>query len=171
MGEAALAFKGEGLGNHSDGERAHLAGQRGDDGSGAGAGASAETGGDKDHVRAFEGLDDLFSVFESATAADFRIGARAQAVSQLGAKLDLYRRARHLQRLQVGIGDRKFHAFDTGADHAVDGVAAAAADADDFDLGVIAGVFVEMNADFVVFVSHVYSRETAFSCWLLAFSF
>ena len=93
---AALAFEGERLGDHRDGERAHLAGQRSDDRRRAGAGSAAEAGGDEHHVGAFQRLDDLVGVFQRGLAADFGIGARAQAVGQLDAELDLHRRARHL---------------------------------------------------------------------------
>ena len=68
-----------------------LAGERGDDRRGAGAGAAAEAGGDEDHVGAFERLDDLVGVFERGLAADFGIGAGAEAVGELGAELDLHR--------------------------------------------------------------------------------
>ena len=135
---AALALEGERLGDDGDGERAHFAGQRGDDRRGAGAGAAAQAGGDEHHVGAFERLDDLVGVFERGLAADLGIGAGAEAVGQLDAELELDRGARHPQRLQVGVGDHEIHALDAGVDHAVDGVAAAAAHADDLDLGVVA---------------------------------
>ena len=122
-------------------------GQRRDDRRGAGAGAAAEAGGDEDHVGAFEGFDDLVGIFERGFAADFRIRARAQAVGQLHAELQLDRRVRHAQRLQVGVGDDEFDALHAGINHAVDRVAAAAAHADDFDLGVVAGFFVEADAN------------------------
>jgi hypothetical protein len=146
---AALAFEGKGLRDHSNRERAHFAGQRGDDGSGAGTGAAAEAGGNEDHVGTFKGFDDLVGVFERGFAADFRIGARAQAVGQLHAKLQLDRGVRHAQRLQVGIGDNEFNAFHAGVDHAVDSVAASSTYADDFDLGVVARFFVEADANVV----------------------
>jgi hypothetical protein len=45
-----------------------------------------------------------------------------------------------------------------GIDHAVDSVAAAATDSDDLDLGLIARVFVKLDADFIVIlVAHVSS--------------
>ena len=119
---AAFAFEGEWLGHHRNRERAHFAGERGDDGSGTGAGAAAQAGGDEDHVGAFEGLDDLVGIFERGFAADFGVGAGAQAVGQLHAELNLHRRARHPQRLQVGVGDDELDAFHAGIDHAVDGV-------------------------------------------------
>ena len=147
LGLAALAFEGEGLGDDGDGERAHFAGERGDDRRGAGAGAAAEAGGDEHHVGAFEGFDDLVGVFERGLASDFGIGARAEAVGELDAELDLDRRVRELERLQIGVGDHELDAFEVRLDHAVDGVAAAAADADDLDLCAVQGLFVEVNAN------------------------
>ena len=145
-----LPSKANGLGDDGDGERSHFAGERGDDGRGSGAGAAAESGGDEDHVGAFEGFDDFVGVFERGFASDFGIGAGAEAVGELHAELDLDRSARELERLEVGVGDHELDAFEVRLDHAVDGVAAAAADADDLDLGAVDGVFVEMNADVVV---------------------
>ena len=109
---APLAFEAERLRHHGHGQRAHLAGERGDDRRRARAGAAAETGGDEHHVRAFERLDDLVGIFERSLAPAFGIRARAQAIGQLDAELDLDRRARHLQRLQVGVGDHELHALD-----------------------------------------------------------
>ena len=145
---AALAFEGEGPGDDGDGERAHLAGERRDDGRGAGAGAAAEAGGDEDHVGAFEGFDDLLGIFERGLAADVGVGAGAEAAGELDAELQLDGRLRELERLAVGVGDDELDAFDAGADHAVDGVAAAAADADDLDPRAARDFVVVLNADF-----------------------
>ena len=54
---------------------------------------------------------------------------------------------RHAKRLQVGVGDNELDALHAGIDHAVDCVAAASTYADDFDLGVVAGLFVEADAN------------------------
>ena len=53
----------------------------------------------------------------------------------LRADLQLVRRGVELERLQVGVGDDELDAVEAGRDHAVDGVAAAAADADHLDAG------------------------------------
>ena len=98
-------------------------------------------------------------------AADVRISAGAQAVGELYAKLDLDGRAAHLQRLQVGVGGHELHAFDVSINHAIDGIAAAAADTDNFDLGVVADFFVELDADIAGFrflFRHVHPM--AFGC-------
>ena len=131
---AALAFESEGLGDHGDGERPKFAGKRSDHRRGAAAGASAEAGGDENHVGAFQGFDDFLGIFQRGLAAGFGVGAGAQALGEFRAELQLGGRLRKPQRLQVGVGGDKFHALDLGADHAVDGVATAAAHADDLDL-------------------------------------
>ena len=53
-----------------------------------------------------------------------------------------------MQRLHVSIGRYKLHTLHVGVNHAVHRVAAAAADADDFDARVVAGLFIELNSDF-----------------------
>ncbi len=67
------------------------------------------------------------------------------------------------KRLQVGVGNHEFDAFHAGIDHAVDRVVPAPAHADDLDLGVVAGVFVEADAN-VVFFFHVRRLQWIFSC-------
>ena len=55
---AALALELEGLGDHADGQDAHLLGHARDHRRRAGAGAAAHAGGDEQHVRAADGLAD-----------------------------------------------------------------------------------------------------------------
>ena len=155
---AAFAFKGKRLGHDGDGERAHFAGEGGNDRRRARAGAATESGGDENHVGTFEDFNDLVRVFERGFAADLGIGARAQSVGQLHSELNLGGGARHPQRLQVGVGDDEFDVFHARVNHAIDGVVAAAADTDDLDASVVAGFFVEADAESVVF-SHTSPRK------------
>ena len=134
---AAFAFEGERLGDHRDGKRAHFARQRGDDRRSPRARASAKSGGDENHVRAFQRFNDFVGVFERSLAADFRIRARAEAIRQLHAELNLGGRARHAQRLQVGVGHDELDVLHARVDHAIDGVVAPAAHADDLDARVV----------------------------------
>ncbi len=62
------------------------------------------------------------------------------------AELQLDRRLAELERLHVGIGGDELHALHAGLDHAVDGVAAAAAHADDLDARAARGFVVKLNA-------------------------
>ena len=103
-----------------------------------GAGAAAETGGDEDHVGAVEHLLDALPVLERGVLADLGVGAGAEAGGEARAELELDRRRGGAQRLEIGVGDDELHAGELGADHPVDRVRAAAAEADDLDLGRLA---------------------------------
>jgi len=147
---AALAFKTKGPGHHGHGKRSHLAGQRCNDRSGARTGSPAQACRNKDHVCAFKSFDDLLRVFEGGRASDIGIGAGAEPARQLNAELKLNRRIRDLEGLRVGIGDDELDPFDTCGNHAVDGVIAAAADADDLDTGTARHVLVIVDADGII---------------------
>ena len=116
-------FEAERLGDHGDGERADLGGQRGDDGRRAGAGAAAHAGGEEDHVGAFERLEDLLGVLQGGLAADVGVGAGAEAVGEHAADLQLDRRAALGERLRVGVGGDELDAAELSVDHAVHRVA------------------------------------------------
>src|SRR5258708_1960592 len=81
------ASTANGFGAPRNAQSAQFPRGRGYSGRGAAARAPAEAGGDKDHVRAFECFDNFFCVFERGFAADFGIGARAEALGELRAKL------------------------------------------------------------------------------------
>ena len=159
--QLALApLEPERLGDDRNRQRAELAGQAGDDRRGTGAGAAAQAGGDEDHVRAVERFDQLVGVFEGRLTADVRIGAGAEPLGQLRADLELVGRGIELQRLQVGVDDDELDAVEAGGDHAVDGVAAAAADADDLDPGAGADLGIERQTQcFVLGIAGPVSRS------------
>ena len=54
-----------------------------------------------------------------------------------------------MQRLHVGVGGDELDAFHAGRDHAVDGVVAAAADADDLDRRRLRRFVLILNAEIV----------------------
>ena len=132
---AAVAFQGEGLGDHADGQDARLAHRAGDHRRGAGAGAAAHAGGDEHHVRAGELLHDLDHGFLGAGAADIGLGARAQTFGGGGAKLDAPFGLGLGQGLGIGVGHDEVDAFQARLDHVVDGIAAGAAHAQHRDAG------------------------------------
>ena len=119
---------------HADGQRADLVlGDLGDHRRGAGAGAAALAGGDEHHVGALQRLLDLVARLGRGALADVRIGARAEALGQLVADVQLDVGVAHRERLRVGVAGDELDAAQAGVDHAIDRVRAAAADADDFD--------------------------------------
>ncbi len=70
-------------------------------------------------------------------AADLGVGAGAEAAGELAADVELHVGVAHEQRLRVGVDGDELDALEADFDHAVDGVDAAAADADDLDDGQI----------------------------------
>ncbi len=150
---AALAFESKRLRDNRDAQSAEFAGERSYYGRSAAAGASAEAGGDENHVRAFERFNNFVSVFEGSFAADLGIRARAEPFGEFRAELQLHGSLRELERLQVGIGRDEFDAFDFGADHAVNCVASAAAHADDFNLRGLQ-LLAEAHANSCIFRRH-----------------
>ena len=70
------------------------------------------------------------------------------------------------KRLHVGVGDDELDAFQFGGNHAIDGVAPAAAHAYDFDLRSASDFVVVVNADFVGRIHRVLLRFF----WMLSIS-
>ena len=88
-----------------------------------------------------------FSVSSSAACRPtFGIGSGAEPLGQLRSDLQLDRRGVQPQRLHVGVGDDELDAVEAGSDHAVHGIAAAAADADDFDAGARSCLLIELES-------------------------
>ena len=158
---ASFPFEAEGACDDRDGEGAELGGESGDDGGGACAGAAAEAGGDEHHVGVGEHFDEFIRIFQRGAAADIGVCAGAEAFGQFRADLDACRCGVLCQRLEIGVGDDELDSFEAGAHHAIDGVAAAAADADDFDARACARFGFEFQAkrlrrsDLVSFVHRV----------------
>ena len=129
----ALALKGEGLGDDAHGQDAQIMGDLGHNGSRTGAGAAAHAGSDKDHLRALECICDLVLALLGSALADLRVCACAAALGQLGTQLHLGGSVVLGQSLLVRVHCDKFNALQAVADHAVDRVAAAAANTDHLD--------------------------------------
>ena len=86
----------------------------------------------------------------SSMAACFPVSGRPpepRPLVSLAPDRQLDRRPVAAQGLQVRVDGDEFHALDAGLDHPVDGVAAAASDADDLDLGP-EGLLHEMEFQF-----------------------
>ena len=78
-------------------------------------------------------LLDVVRVVLGGLAADLRVGAGAEAAGELATDVELHVGVAHEQRLRVGVDGDELHALEADLDHPVDGVDAAAADADDLD--------------------------------------
>ncbi len=132
---AASALEAERPRHDADGERAKAARDARHNGSAARAGAAALARRDEHHVGAAEGLGDLVLVVFGGLAPHLGVGASAKAAREFAADVELDVGIGHEQRLRVGVDGDELGALEAHVDHAVDGVDAAAADADDLDRG------------------------------------
>ena len=131
----ARALEQERLGYHADSQHALVTRGLCHHRRGAGAGAPAHAGGDEAHVHAIERALDLGHGFLCRRAPDFGPRSGAQALGDIGAELDAVFGDRVVERLRIGVGDHKVHAFDPGGDHVGDRVAAGTAHPDNRDAG------------------------------------
>ena len=130
----------ERLRDDADRQRAELATELRDDRGGTGARPATLAGGDEDHVGALQRLLQLIPALLRRRQPNGRIRTRSEAASGRGADVDLHVRVADHQRLGIGVHRDELDAGEAGVHHAVDGVRAPAADADDPDQGeVVAG--------------------------------
>ena len=119
---SALALEGEGPGDDAHGESAGFPCNLGDDGSRAGAGSAAHTGGDEDHIGFPNDIVEFFAAFFGGLHAEFGVAAYALACGQPVADTHFERHIAGNERLGVSVDN---HVFDRGyalAEHARDGV-------------------------------------------------
>ena len=133
----ALALERERPRHHADGQRAELAGDGRDHGRAAGAGAAALARGDEHHVGAAQQLLDVVLGVLGGLAPDLGVGARAEAAGGVASDVELDVGIAHQQRLRVGVDGDELDALEALLDHPVDGIDAAAADADHLDDGEV----------------------------------
>ena len=129
----AATFETERTRHDTDRQRADLLRDLRDDRRATGAGAAALARGDEHHVGALQHLFDLLAVLFGGLATDLGIGTGAEPTRELAADVELHVGVGQQQRLRVGVDRDELDALQSGVDHAVDGVAATAADADDLD--------------------------------------
>ena len=135
---AAATFPVERLGHHTHGQNTHLLGNARDHRGRPRARATAHARRDEQHVRALDGVTDVFHCRFGCIARLFRLAACPQTTAT---QLDdtVGRAAR--ERLRVGIGADKLHALHAAGNHVLDGIAAATAHTDHLDLGALVEFF------------------------------
>ena len=132
---APPAFEVKRLRDDRDRQDPELLRKGGDDGRRAGAGAAAEAGRDEDHVGAGEQLLDLVRILLRGVTPDVRVRAGAESLGERHAELEPHGHRGIAQRLEIRVGDDELDPGGRRLHHAIEGVAAAAAEADDLDLG------------------------------------
>jgi len=134
------AFKRKRLRDDGDGKRTGFACELRDDRCGARARAAAHTGRDENEIGAVEDHREIFARLFGGFAAGLGIRARAETARLADTDVHGIRRLPIAQRLNVGIDRVEVDIREPGFDHPVDGIAATAADADDFDRGGLFGI-------------------------------
>ena len=137
LGRSAPAFEAEGSCDDADGEGAEASRDPGHHGGAARARAASLSGGDEHHVRASKDVLDLLGMVLCSLSADLGVGSGSQTTGEVPADVELHIGITHQQRLGVGVDGDEFHTLQTDVDHPVDGVDAAASDADDLDHGEV----------------------------------
>jgi hypothetical protein len=133
LGLSTPSLEAERPGHDADGQGSERASHPRDDRGSASAGTAALASGDEDHVSALQHLLDLLEVVLGRLLAHLGVGARAEAPGQLPPDVELDVRIAHQERLRIGVDGDELHALESDLDHAVHGVDATAADADDLD--------------------------------------
>ncbi len=145
LAHALATLEQERLGADADREGAHVAGDLRDDRRRAGAGATAHATGHEHEVRTLERVQDFVAILLDCLAADLRPRAGAEPARQLLADLDLHVGFVVEERLSIGVHRDELDSADVLVDHAVQGVAAAPTDADDFHPRVLCNGFFEFE--------------------------
>ena len=109
-----------------------------------GTGTAAHTSGNEDHVSTFHAFCQYVFGFFCRFFPYFRVGPCTQASGFVLTDLDLGGGAGFFQLLRIAVHSDEFHTLESGLDHAVHGVVAAAAHTDDLDFfqGLIHRIFV-----------------------------
>jgi hypothetical protein len=102
-------------------------------GSGVVASATVHAGSDEDHLGVAENVLDVLPRLIGGGAALLRVAASAEALGDPLAYADAVSRVAASESLRVGVDADEVDSADAGFDHAVDGVAAATSNADDFN--------------------------------------
>jgi hypothetical protein len=147
---ALAALELEGLGDHRDRQarRADWPGWRSPAPRRSRAAAEARR---DEHQVAPVSASRIRSVSSSAAAADVGIRAGAEPLVNCRPDLNLGRRRIGRQRLLVRVRDDELDRPEARPNHAIDGIAASAADADDLDLGAGAsGLLIQQEPQLVL---------------------
>ena len=148
---AARAFPLEGPGDDADGERAAVLRNFGNHRGGARAGAASHASGDEDHLGPTEDVVELVAALIGCALAAGRVAADAEALGQLFADAQPGGGFGGHERLGIGVAGHEGDAGDLGADHAVDGIAAAPSHAHNLDIGEKLGVVTDAHCGFLPF--------------------
>ena len=134
-GTTLIALKGEWLCNDTDCQRSDLARNLCHYRASACSCTTAHTSRDEYHVRAFEGLIQLFSILFGCLGPNTGIATRTEATGKLIPDTDMVCSLREQQGLGIGIDGNELYSHHIYLYHAVNRITAPTSDTDDTDLG------------------------------------
>ena len=146
---ALVALERERLRHDADRQGTGVLGDLRDDRRGTRPGPATEARGDEHHVGVGQRGRDLLRVLFRRALAQLRVAAGPETARDLVADADLVRRVRLQERLRVRVAGDELDAHHLGADHPVDGIAAASADADDADQREVLGIGTQRHRVFL----------------------
>ena len=132
-----MAFEGERAGDNTDRQSAKRSSDLGDDRCRSGAGPTALTSGDEDHVGTLEGLLDLVGMVLGSLPSLIRVGSGPQPSSEVPADIELNVGVAREEGLGIGIDGEELDSLESRLDHAVYGIATSAAYPHDPDHGEV----------------------------------
>ena len=136
LAKPARPFKAEGCRDNTDYKGAHLLGQLGHVGCGAGAGSAAHAGGEEDELGILEGLLYKSGRLFGGFLADVEFSASAPTVGDVLTYLkDGGAVGDRLKGLDIGVHYDEFYARDIVGQHASDAVTTASSDANHLNAG------------------------------------
>jgi hypothetical protein len=130
---SAPTLEPEGAGHHTHRERPELTSHGGHDGCSPSAGSATLTGRDEHHIRALQGIFDVWSMRLGGIEAHVGICSSTETSRQVATDIQLDIGIRHEQCLGVGIDGNELNSPQAMVDHSVDGVHPSSTDSDDFD--------------------------------------
>ena len=142
------ALIGEGTRHDGNSQCAKLACALSDHGCCTRARAAAHTGRDEHHVRTAQSLDDLLTALRRSCLADLGTRAGTESARALLTDLNAYSCLRLQESLCIRIDCNELNALQTGVDHVIYRIAAAAAYTDNDDLCKFFKVIIHFEHSF-----------------------
>ena len=159
------AFVRERPRHNSNGECTELTRTLGDNRSSPRACTAAHTGSDKDHIRAAQSFDNLIAALHRRLLADLGTCTRSKSARALPADLNTHCSLRLQESLCIRIDRNEFNALQTGVNHIIYRITAAAAHTDNDDLCEFLKVIIHFEHSFslhIVPVSFFFSKNNSY---------
>ena len=152
-------FEAERTSDNRDGESTLLMSRTSDDRAGAGTGATTLTAGDEHHVGTLQGFLDIRLMILCGLSTLLRVRASAESAAGLIGQGDFHVGVGAQKILRIGIYRHKFNILQSLGNHAIDGITAGTADANNLDVGLVVELILRDLAHVWLLSLHGYTQE------------